>query len=112
MARGRRRDSVGQVSEPLSLMEFLRELLADPGTRAGFLADPQGMLAAQGLAHLSPADVHDALVLVEDARTVDFSPGSPPGQALLASPGEQADTAQYLRSFLGDPGAGHHDFGF
>jgi hypothetical protein len=93
------------VSEALSLMEFLQELLADPGTRAGFLADPQGMLAAQGLAHLSPADVHDALVLVEDARTVDFSPGVMPGQNLLAAPGEQADTAQYLRSFLGDPDA-------
>jgi hypothetical protein len=97
------------VPEPVSLMEFLQELVSDPGTRAGFLADPHGTLAGHGLAHLSPADVHDALVLVEDTRTTDFDPygglatgfGPPP----MPAEGDHADAVQYLSGYLADSSA-------
>lgn len=92
------------VPEPVSLMEFLQELVSDPGMRAGFLADPHGTLAGHGLAHLSPADVHDALVLVEDTRTTEFDPygglatgfGPPP----MPAEGDHADAVQYLSGYL------------
>src|SRR4051794_4271844 len=61
------------MAETLSLMEFLQALLADAGLRGDFGDDPQGTLAAHGLADLTPADVHDALVLVQDTQTVDYS---------------------------------------
>ncbi|WP_219413874.1 IniB N-terminal domain-containing protein [Pseudonocardia nigra] len=60
------------MAQPLSLLEFLRALLDTDDLRADFAADPTGTLAAHGLGELSPADVHDALVLAEDSRTVDF----------------------------------------
>jgi hypothetical protein len=95
--------SLSLVSEPVSLLEFLQELLTDAGTRAGFLADPHGTLAEQGLADLSPADVHDALVLVEDTRTADFDPyGSAPAAAFGPPPAGTAhtDAVQYLSGYL------------
>jgi hypothetical protein len=57
------------MAETLSLMEFLQALLADNGLRGAFRDDPQGTLTAHGLADLTPADVHDALVLVQDTQT-------------------------------------------
>src|SRR3712207_1374300 len=86
-------------------MEFLQELLGDTGTRADFLADPHGALAAHGLAHLSPADVHDALVLVEDVRTADFDPYGDAATAGFGPPpppteGGHADAVQYLSGYL------------
>jgi hypothetical protein len=61
------------MSETLSLWEFLRELVTNAGLRDWFAHDPQGALQAHGLDHLSPDDVHDALVLAEDNQTADFS---------------------------------------
>ena len=61
------------MAETLSLMEFLQALLADAELRGDFGEDPQGTLAAHGLADLTPDDVHDALVLVQDNQTVDYS---------------------------------------
>jgi hypothetical protein len=71
------------MAETLSLMEFLQALLADAELRGDFGDDPQGTLAAHGLADLTPDDVHDALVLVQDNQTVDYSldaitPAPPP----------------------------------
>lgn len=71
------------MAETLSLMEFLQALLADAALRGDFGDDPQGTLAAHGLADLTPDDVHDALVLVQDNQTVDYSldaitPAPPP----------------------------------
>lgn len=59
---------------PLSLMEFVHELVADAGLRAQFAGDPRATLHAHGLGDLSPADVHDALVLVQDNEITDFHP--------------------------------------
>jgi hypothetical protein len=89
----------------MSLMEFLQELLSDAGTRADFLADPHGTLAGHGLAHLSPADVHDAIVLVEDTRTADFDPygdGAAAGFSPPPLPTEagHGDAVQYLSGYL------------
>lgn len=87
------------MSEPLTLLEFLQELLTDDGMRGDFLADPQRTLADHGLAHLSPADVHDALVLVEDTRTADYGHGAAV-MPLAPSPDGHTDTVEYLRSYL------------
>jgi hypothetical protein len=95
------------MPETLSLMEFLQALLTDPGLRGGFGDDPQGTLAAHGLADLSPADVHDALVLVQDTQTVDYSldaaiaPPPPPP----AGDGHEA-AVEYLARYLAGEEAG------
>jgi hypothetical protein len=61
------------MAENPTLLEFLRELAGNTGLREWFAHDPQGALHQHGLDDLSPADVHDALVLVQDNQTVDFS---------------------------------------
>ena len=43
-------------------MEFVKLLLSDDAERAHFAADPDDTLSQHGLAELSPADVHDAVV--------------------------------------------------
>jgi len=94
------------MAETLSLMEFLQALLTDAELRSGFGHDPQGTLADHGLADLSPADVHDALVLVQDNQTVDFSldpagtPAPPPPPP--AGDGHEA-AVEYLARYLADP---------
>jgi hypothetical protein len=94
------------MAETLSLMEFLQALLTDAGLRGDFGHDPQGTLTAHGLAGLTPADVHDALVLVQDTQTVDYSfdattaPPPPPP----AGDGHEA-AVEYLARYL----AGPHD---
>lgn len=55
-------------------MEFVKLLLRSDDERARFAADPDATLAHHGLAGLSPADVHDAVLFVEDTLTVDWSP--------------------------------------
>ncbi|MFD1528201.1 IniB N-terminal domain-containing protein [Pseudonocardia aurantiaca] len=95
------------MSEPLSLLEFLQELVSDAGMRDRFLADPHATLADLGLADLSPADVHDALVLVEDTQTADFSADFTAGLPDLAGhvppappPHAHPDAVGYLSSYL------------
>ncbi|MEJ3655733.1 hypothetical protein WEH80_22445 [Actinomycetes bacterium KLBMP 9759] len=60
------------MAETLSLMEFLRALSSDDALRTGFAADPTATLSAHGLDGLSPDDVYDALVLIEDTQTASF----------------------------------------
>jgi hypothetical protein len=93
------------MAETLSLMEFLQALLTDEQLRTSFGHDPQGTLAGHGLADLSPADVHDALVLVQDNETVDFTldlagtPAPPPPPP--TGDGHEA-AVEYLARFLDD----------
>ncbi len=100
------------MAETLSLMEFLQALLTDADLRASFGHDPQGTLAGHGLADLSPADVHDALVLVQDNETVDFTldlagtPAPPPPPP--TGDGHEA-AVEYLARFLDDPQQGVPD---
>jgi hypothetical protein len=62
-----------RVGDPVSLMEFVKLLLHNDHERASFAADPDGALSHHGLSDLSPADVHDAVLLVQDTLTVDWS---------------------------------------
>jgi hypothetical protein len=93
------------MAETLSLMEFLQALLTDTGLRGAFGDDPQGTLAAHGLADLTPADVHDALVLVQDTQTVDYSLDAASTAAPPPAPAGDGHEAavEYLARFLAGP---------
>jgi hypothetical protein len=60
----------------MTLLEFLLHLFgnspADLKLQQDFAKAPEATLVKAGLADLSAADVHDALVLVQDTQTVDF----------------------------------------
>jgi hypothetical protein len=102
------------MAESLSLLEFLKELLTNVQLRDYFAEDPQGALHEYGLDDLSPADVHDALVLAEDNQTADFSrnydtghnsvqftPPPPPAHHSYATPAESHEAAvQYLNNYV------------
>ncbi|GAA1319420.1 IniB N-terminal domain-containing protein [Pseudonocardia xinjiangensis] len=63
------------MAEPMTLFEFLRDLLANEQSRDLYAQDPGAALRNYGLDNLSPADVRDALVLIEDNQTADFDRG-------------------------------------
>jgi hypothetical protein len=90
------------MAETLSLMEFLQALMGHAELRAKFAHDPQGTLVEHGLAGLSPADMHDAILLVQDSQTVDFALGAdayaPPPP--LEYGGHEA-AVEYLGRYLG-----------
>ena len=101
------------MAESMSLMEFLRELVSNNGLRDWFAHDPQAALHQYGLDDLSPADVHDALVLVEDNQTADFSrdyntghnaihlPPPPPVNHDYATPADAHHAAvSYLNTYV------------
>lgn len=94
------------MAETLSLMEFLQALLTDTELQDSFADDPQGTLAVHGLADLTPDDVHDALVLVQDNLTVDYAldfsaPAAPPPPP-PAGDGHEA-AVEYLARYLAGP---------
>jgi hypothetical protein len=60
------------MAEPMTLLEFLRELLTNEQARDLYSENPNAALNQYGLDNLSPADVHDALVLIDDNQTADF----------------------------------------
>jgi hypothetical protein len=92
------------MAETLSLMEFLHALLTDAGLRGDFGDDPQGTLAAHGLADLSPDDVHDALVLVQDTQTVDYSLDATTAPPPPPPTGDGHEAAvEYLARYLAGP---------
>jgi hypothetical protein len=53
-----------------SLLDLLLNLFRDPQALAAFKEDPNGFLASCG--DISPADVHDALVLLQDNQDASF----------------------------------------
>jgi hypothetical protein len=58
----------------MTLLEFLRSLIYDDEARQEFADNPDQALADAGLDHLSAADVHDALSLMQDdSQEADFS---------------------------------------
>ena len=61
------------MAETLSLLEFIQKLFTDDELRDLFRENPDQALADNGLSDLSEADVRDALVLVDDSQTADFS---------------------------------------
>jgi hypothetical protein len=96
------------MAETLSLWEFLRELVTNPGLRDWFAEDPQGALRANGLDQLSPDDVHDALVLAEDNQTADFSRDYDTGHSAIswsppvpvAGESEHEAAVRYLNTYI------------
>ena len=67
-------------------MEFVKLLLSDDAERAHFAVDPDGSLDEHGLGDLSPADVHDAVVLVQDTLTVDWAQAYGTGAGVAHTP--------------------------
>lgn len=62
------------MSEPLSLIEFIRELLENSSLQEQFKQEPAVALHAVGLGHIDAHDVHDALTLVnDDSQHADFT---------------------------------------
>jgi hypothetical protein len=60
-------------TETLSLLEFIQKLITDADLRQLFNDDPEQALADNGLEDVTEADVNDALVLIDDSQTADFS---------------------------------------
>jgi hypothetical protein len=90
------------MSEPLSLLEFAQRLASDGDLRGDFAADPHGVLADHGLDGLPPQDVHDALVLVEDTRTLEYDPAHVVDIPSFDAAGPDA-LVQYLAGYAGVP---------
>ncbi len=96
-------------------MEFVKLLLSDDVERAHFTADPDGTLAHHGLADLSPADVHDAVVLVQETLTVDWSQAYGAGAGAAPTPPAEPTAApsppDWWTPEEPDPVAEHDDAG-
>lgn len=95
------------VPQPLSLLDFLRGLQTDEAFRSAFTAAPEATIVEHGLDGLSPDDIHDALVLVEDNETADFDHDyaaavSAVHPAPLPAGGEDGPAAQYLSEYLSE----------
>ncbi len=57
-----------------NLIDLIARLLKDPAALAEFQQNPDAVLAACGASNVSPADVHDALVLADDKDDPDPDP--------------------------------------
>ena len=92
-------------------MEFVKLLLSDDAERAHFAVDPDGSLAEYGLGDLSPADVHDAVVLVQDTLTVDWAQayGSGAGHAPTSEPTPPSIPQDWWTPETPDPVVEHAD---
>jgi hypothetical protein len=99
------------VGEAVSLMEFVKLLLESDDERARFAADPDATLSHHGLSDLSPADVHDAVLFVQDTLTVDWSQAYGVGAgATHTAPAETSaalDTSGWWMSAEPELDAGH-----
>ena len=62
------------MNSPLTLHDFVLNLLSDADARADFQADPDGALSKAGLSDVNAADVHEVIPLV-----VDYAPASVAG---------------------------------
>jgi hypothetical protein len=59
------------MTSSTSLIDLLLNLLRDPQALAAYQNDPQGYLSSCG--DVSPDDIHDALVLLQDSQDADHS---------------------------------------
>lgn len=90
------------MPETYSLLEFVEQLASDDDLRADFSADPQGVLADHGLAGFAAEDVRDALLLVEDNRTVEYQPDHDVEAGPSFEPAAGPDAAaQYFAHYAG-----------
>jgi hypothetical protein len=58
------------MTSSTSLIDLLLNLLRDPQALAAYQNNPQGFLSSCG-SNVSPADIHDALVLLQDSQDAD-----------------------------------------
>jgi hypothetical protein len=97
------------MADSTSLIEFLLNLLRDPSAQEAFQDDPQGYLADCGIDHLSAADLHDALVLLQDNQEAsydrDYNTGgnsitvhTPPPPPVDAD--DHEDAVHYLNNYI------------
>ncbi|MCU1666098.1 MAG: hypothetical protein JWR58_6163, partial [Pseudonocardia sp.] len=66
-----------------SLIDLLLNLLRDPQALAAYQNNPQGFLSSCG-SNVSPADIHDALVLLQDSQDADSNGTQHTGATHLA----------------------------
>jgi hypothetical protein len=85
-----------------SLLEFLRQLLADAGLREQFENDPQGTLNANGLGNVSAEDLHDGLSLMCDSSEHESDHGHGGGHHVAAPQPVHHDQSpiEYLRTYV------------
>src|SRR5256885_190173 len=111
------------MNSPVTLHDFVLNLISDADARTAFQLDPDAALHAAGLTDVTPADVHDAIPLVVDyapARVAGLAAGLPdppapaPGATLDGGvagtvPGTVASTAGTLTGTV--DGLTHHTVG-
>ena len=100
------------MTAPTSLIDMILNLLRNPTELAAFQQDPQGYLNACGAGAVTPADMHDALVLAEDNQVGDFSrdhntggnhiqlPPAPPVSHPQPGESEHEAAVRYLNSYV------------
>lgn len=96
------------MSQATSLIDFLLSLLQDPGARQEFLDNPDDYLAECGIDHVSAADLHDALLLMQESQDAsfdrDFNSGG--NSVTVATPppppagDDHEDAVQYLNNYI------------
>ena len=79
-----------------SLLDFILNLLKDPQAQAEFKANPQAVLADNGLTGVCAADIHDTLPLVTDNRAVEQTSSHTSAPSAAPAPGE-SDTHAAVR---------------
>ena len=84
------------MSSVTSLLDFILNLLKDPQAQAEFKANPQAVLADNGLTGVCAADIHDTLPLVTDNRAVEQTSSHTSAPSAAPAPGE-SDTHAAVR---------------
>jgi hypothetical protein len=84
------------MSSVTSLLDFILNLLKDPQAQAEFKANPQAVLADNGLTGVCAADIHDTLPLVTDNRAVEQTSAHTSAPSAAPAPGE-SDTHAAVR---------------
>jgi hypothetical protein len=103
------------TADGLPLLDLVRTLLGGGAATRVYLTDPSSAFAQAGLSHLSLEDVHDAVTLVEDTRTVDYAAAriddaEPDLPAMPLGDGGATDAADFLAEYL-TGAAGHPGYG-
>lgn len=95
------------MAQPMTLLEFLRELMTHEQARDLYAANPEATLSQYGLDNLSPADVHDALVLIEDNETAQYTAGhfdtqfaTPPPVPVSYTGSEHEAAVEYINRYV------------
>jgi len=94
------------MAQPMTLLEFLRELTTNEQARDLYAANPEATLSQYGLDNLSPADVHDALVLIEDNETAQYTAGhfdaqfAPPPVPMGYAGSEHEAAVEYINRYV------------